>query len=35
MTNSRYISAGITLRFGKLELEKNAKDGSSESGDTL
>ncbi len=35
MTNSRYISAGITLRFGKLELEKNAKDGSSESGDSL
>ena len=35
MLNSRYISAGITLRFGKLELEKDAKDGSSESGDTL
>ena len=35
MTNSRYISAGITLRFGKLELEKNAKDGSSEAGDSL
>ena len=35
MLNSRYISAGITLRFGKLELEKEAKDGSSESGDTL
>ena len=35
MLNSRYISAGITLRFGKLELENNAKDGSSESGDTL
>ena len=35
MTNSRYISVGITLRFGKLELEKNAKDGSSESGDSL
>ena len=35
MTNSRYISAGITLRFGKLELERDAKDGSSESGDTL
>ena len=35
MTNSRYISAGITLRFGKLELEKNAKEGSSEAGDTL
>lgn len=35
MINSRYISVGITLRFGKLELEKNAKDGSSESGDSL
>ena len=35
MVNSRYISAGITLRFGKLELEKNAKDGSSETGDSL
>lgn len=35
MLNSRYISAGITLRFGKLELEKNAKEGSSETGDAL
>ncbi|MBQ9418452.1 MAG: TonB-dependent receptor [Bacteroidales bacterium] len=35
MTNSRYISAGITLRFGKLELEKDAKEGSSEEGDSL
>lgn len=35
MLNSRYISAGITLRFGKMELESNAKDGSSESGDSL
>ena len=35
MLNSRYISAGITLRFGKLELESNAKEGDSESGDTL
>ena len=35
MLNSRYISAGITLRFGKLELEKDAKEGSSEAGDTL
>lgn len=35
MTNSRYISAGITLRFGKLELEKNAKEGDSEAGDSL
>ena len=35
MTNSRYISAGITLRFGKLELEKNAKEGSDEAGDSL
>lgn len=35
MLNSRYISAGITLRFGKMELEKSAQDGSSETGDTL
>ena len=35
MLNSRYISAGITLRFGKLELENSAKEGDSESGDTL
>ena len=35
MVNSRYISAGITLRFGKLELEKGAKEGESESGDSL
>ncbi|MBR1765667.1 MAG: TonB-dependent receptor [Bacteroidales bacterium] len=35
MTNSRYISAGITLRFGKMELEKGAKDGSTEEGDSL
>ena len=35
MLNSRYISAGITLRFGKLELETGAKEGDSESGDTL
>ncbi|MDY6372267.1 MAG: outer membrane beta-barrel family protein [Bacteroidales bacterium] len=35
MLNSRYISAGITLRFGKMELEKGAKDGSSEAGDSL
>ena len=35
MLNSRYISAGITLRFGKMELEQNAKEGSSEAGDSL
>ena len=35
MTNSRYISAGITLRFGKMELEKSAKEGDSEAGDSL
>ena len=35
MLNSRYISAGITLRFGKMELESSAKEGSSESGDSL
>jgi len=28
--NSRYISAGITLRFGKMELENRAKEGSEE-----
>ena len=35
MLNSRYISAGITLRFGKMELERTAKEGDSESGDSL
>lgn len=35
MTNSRYISAGITFRFGKLELEQGAKEGDSETGDSL
>ena len=35
MINSRYISAGITLRFGKMELERNAQEGSSDTGDTL
>ena len=35
MVNSRYISAGITLRFGKLELEQRAKEGDSETGDSL
>ena len=35
MLNSRYISAGITLRFGKMELEKGAKEGESETGDSL
>ena len=35
MLNSTYISAGITLRFGKMELEQGAKEGDSESGDTL
>ena len=35
MLNSRYISAGITLRFGKMELERQAKEGDSETGDTL
>ena len=35
MINSRYISAGITLRFGKMELEQNAKEGESEAGDSL
>ena len=35
MLNSRYISAGFTLRFGKLELERQAKEGESETGDSL
>ena len=35
MLNSRYISAGFTLRFGKMELEKQAKEGENETGDTL
>ena len=35
MLNSRYISAGITLRFGKMELEQRAKEGDTEAGDTL
>ena len=35
MLNSRYISAGFTLRFGKLELEQRAKEGDSETGDSL
>ena len=35
MLNSRYISAGFTLRFGKLELERQAKEGESEAGDSL
>jgi hypothetical protein len=35
MLNSRYISAGITLRFGKMELEQQAKEGDGETGDTL
>ena len=35
MMNSRYISAGITLRFGKLELEQRAKEGDGETGDSM
>ena len=35
MVNSRYISAGFTLRFGKLELEQRAKEGDGEAGDSL
>ena len=30
--NSRYISAGVTFRFGKMELERNAQNGSEENG---
>ena len=35
MMNSRYVSAGITLRFGKMELEKKVQEGENETGDTL
>ena len=35
MVNSRYISAGFTLRFGKMELEQRAKEGDGEAGDSL
>ena len=35
MINSRYISVGITFRFGKMELESRAKEGDGESGDSL
>ena len=35
MKNSRYVSVGVTFRFGKMELEKNAKEGEGETGDSL
>ena len=35
MVNSRYISVGVTFRFGKMELETKAKEGDGESGDSL
>ena len=35
MMNSRYISAGITLRFGKMELEKKVQEGDGATGDTM
>ena len=36
MLNSRYISAGVTLRFGKMELESKAQQtGENESGETM
>lgn len=35
MVNSRYISVGVTFRFGKMELEKRAKEGDGETGDSL
>lgn len=35
MLNSRYISAGVTFRFGKMELERGAKEGDGETGDSL
>jgi hypothetical protein len=33
MLNSRYISAGITFRFGKMELEKRVQEGDSSTGE--
>ncbi len=33
--NSRYIAAGITLRFGKMELEKKVQEGESSGGDSV
>ena len=35
MLNSRYVSAGITLRFGKMELENKAQEGDTATGDSL
>jgi hypothetical protein len=35
MLNSRYISVGLTFRFGKMELERGVKEGEEETGDTL
>ena len=35
MLNSRYISAGITLRFGKMELEKKAQQGGVGTGESM
>ena len=35
MLNSRYVSAGITLRFGKMELEKKVQEGDSATGDSI
>lgn len=35
MLNSRYVSAGITLRFGKMELEKRVQEGESATGESL
>lgn len=34
VTNSRFISAGVTFRFGKMELEKRAKMGGEGGGDS-
>ncbi len=33
--NSRYIAAGITFRFGKMELEKKVQEGESSGGDSV
>ena len=35
MLNSRYVSAGITLRFGKMELERKVQEGDSATGDSI
>ena len=33
--NSRYISAGLVFRFGKMELERNAREGAESDGTSM